>query len=101
MIYAKIEMQLDTKQKKRINVFAIAIVLMILVPEIAAHFYFDTQKHSPASSIDAALSLTDKQHSMYVNDNTKCHLVLKNDTTGINVSRAVGLTGQYAVYSCT
>ena len=81
--------------------FAIAVVLMILVPELAAHFYFDAQKPSPTSSVDAALSLTDKQHSMYVNSNTKCHLVLKNDTAGINVSRAAGLNGQYAVYSCT
>lgn len=74
---------------------------MIAVPELVAHFYFDTQKHSPTSSVDAALSLTDKQHNMYVNGNMHCHLVLKNDTTAVNVSRAAGIQGQYAVYSCT
>ena len=74
---------------------------MIAVPELVAHFYFDTQKHSPTSSVDAALSLTDKQHNMYVNSNMQCHLVLKNDTTAVNVSRAAGIQGQYAVYSCT
>lgn len=92
---------MDSKQKKRINMFAILVVLMIAVPELVAHFYFDTQKHSPTSSVDAALSLTDKQHNMYVNSNMQCHLVLKNDTTAVNVSRAAGIQGQYAVYSCT
>lgn len=92
---------MDTRQKKKINMFAILVVLMIAVPELVAHFYFDTQRHSPTSSIDAALSLTDKQHSMYVNDSMRCHLVLKNDTTATNVSRAAGIQGQYGVYSCT
>lgn len=92
---------MDSKQKKRINMFAILVVLMIAVPELVAHFYFDTQKHSPTSSVDAALSLTDKQHNMYVNSNMQCHLVLKNDTTAVNVSSAAGIQGQYAVYSCT
>ena len=92
---------MDSKQKKRINMFAILVILMIAVPELVAHFYFDTQKHSPTSSVDAALSLTDKQHNMYVNGNMQCHLVLKNDTSAVNVSRAAGIQGQYAVYSCT
>ncbi len=74
---------------------------MIAIPEIIGHFYFDTQKHSPNSSVDAALSLTNKLHSMYVGNDTKCHLVFKNDTTAINVSRAAGVQGQYAVYTCT
>ncbi|NHI03785.1 hypothetical protein DYY67_0855 [Candidatus Nitrosotalea sp. TS] len=74
---------------------------MIAVPELVAHFYFDMQKHSPTSSVDAALSLTNKQHDMYVNGDMRCHLVLKNDTTAVNVSRAAGIQGQYAVYSCT
>lgn len=81
--------------------FAILVVLMIAVPEIVAHFYFDAQRHPVTSSIDTALSLTDKQHSIYVNGDTRCHLVLKNDTTATNVSRAAGIQGQYAVYSCT
>ncbi len=92
---------MDLKQKKKINTFAILVVLMIAVPELVAHFYFDMQKHPVTSSVDTALSLTDKQHSMYVNGDLKCHLVLKNDTTSTNVSRADGIQGQYAVYSCT
>lgn len=92
---------MDFKQKNRINMFAVLVVLMIAVPELVAHFYFDTQKHSPTSSVDAALSLTNKQHDMYVNGDMRCHLVLKNDTTAVNVSRASGIQGQYAVYSCT
>lgn len=92
---------MDSEQKKKINMFAVLVVLMIAVPELVAHFYFDTQKHSPTSSVDAALSLTNKQHDMYVNGDMRCHLVLKNDTTAVNVSRASGIQGQYAVYSCT
>ncbi|MDE1727424.1 MAG: hypothetical protein KGH89_09215 [Thaumarchaeota archaeon] len=92
---------MDSEQKKKINMFAVLVVLMIAVPELVAHFYFDTQKHLPTSSVDAALSLTNKQHDMYVNGDMRCHLVLKNDTTAVNVSRASGIQGQYAVYSCT
>lgn len=92
---------MDFKQKKKINLFAVLVVLMIAVPEVVAHFYFDTQKHPVTSSVDTALTLTGRQHSMYVNGDTKCHLVLKNDTSATNVSRAAGIQGQYAVYSCT
>jgi len=74
---------------------------MIAIPEIIGHLYFEGQKHPPSSSINAALSLTNKQHDMYVNSNFHCHLVLKNDTSAINVSRASGLQNQYAAYSCT
>ncbi len=74
---------------------------MIAIPELVAHFYFDTQKHPVTSSVDTALSLTTRQHSMYVSGDTKCHLVLKNDTSATNVTRAAGIEGQYAVYSCT
>jgi hypothetical protein len=100
-MFVKIRDRLDTRQKKRINMFAILVVSMIVIPELVAHFYFDTQRHSPTSSIDTALSLTNKQHNMYVNGDMRCHLVLKNDTTAVNVSRAAGIQGQYAVYSCT
>src|SRR5579863_705020 len=100
-MFVRIKDQMDARQKKRINMFAILVVSMIAVPELVAHFYFDTQKHSPTSSVNAALSLTNRQHNMYVNGNMQCHLVLKNDTTAVNVSRAAGIQGQYAVYSCT
>lgn len=88
-------------KKKKINTFAILVVLMIAVPEIVGHLYFETQKHSPSSSVDAALLLTNRLHSMYVGNDTKCHLVLVNDTTATNVSRASGIQGQYGVYTCT
>ena len=91
---------MDAKRKKRINTFAILVVLIIAVPEVVAHFYFDTQKHPSTSSVDTALSLTQRQHSMYVNGSSKCHLVLKNDTSS-NISRASGIQGQYGVYVCT
>ncbi|HJU14741.1 MAG TPA: hypothetical protein VJ792_09840 [Candidatus Nitrosotalea sp.] len=91
---------MDAKQKKRINMFAIMVIVMIAVPEIIGHFYFDTQKHPATSSVDTALSLTDRQRSIYVNGDARCHLVLKNDTSS-NVSRAAGIQGQYGVYSCT
>ena len=74
---------------------------MIAVPEIIGHVYFEGQKHSATSSIDTALSLTNKQHSMYLNSDSRCHLTLENDTSATNVSRASGLQGQYAIYSCT
>lgn len=73
---------------------------MITIPELVGHFYFETQKHPTSSSVDAALSLTGKQHSMYVNDTTHCQLVLQNDTSNSNVSRASGLNGQYGQYIC-
>jgi len=91
----------DQKKKSRLNKFAVLVILMIAIPEIIGHLYFEGQKHSPSSSMDAAISLTNKQHSMYVNSDSNCHLILKNDTSATNVSRAKGLQGQYAVYSCT
>lgn len=81
--------------------FAVLVISMIAVPELVGHFYFDTQRHPETSSVDTALSLTNKQHSMYVNDYARCRLVIKNDTTATNVSRADGIQGQYAVYSCS
>lgn len=91
---------MDAKKKKRLNKYAIIVVLMIAIPEIGGHFYFETQKHPTSSSVDAAESLTGKQHNMYVNNTTQCQMVLKNDTSGTNVSRVAGLHGQYAEYVC-
>ncbi|HXX05440.1 MAG TPA: hypothetical protein VEJ68_01320 [Candidatus Bathyarchaeia archaeon] len=92
---------MDQKKKKQLNKFALLVILMIAIPEIVGHLYFEGQKHPPTSSIDAALSLTNKQHSMYLNSDSRCHLILKNDTSATNVSRASGVQGQYAIYSCT
>jgi len=91
---------MDPKKKKRLNKFAIIVILMIAIPELVGHLYLETQKHPVSSSVDAALSLTSKQHSMYTADNSRCHLVIQNDTAGSNVSRVAGLQGQYAAYSC-
>lgn len=73
---------------------------MIAIPELVGHFYFESQKHPTSSSVDAALSLTDKQRSMNTSDNSHCRLIIQNDTSGVNVSRVAGLHGQYAMYSC-
>lgn len=86
--------------KKSINKFAILIILMILVPEIIGHAYFDTQKHPKNSSVVAALSLTSKMHSTQPAKNISCQLVIQNDTSESHVTRANGLTGQFGNYTC-
>lgn len=91
---------MDEKKKKQLNKFAIIVILMIAIPELVGHFYFETQKHPTTSSIDAALSLTGKQRSMYTNNTTHCQLVLQNDTSNASVSRVAGLNGQYGQYIC-
>lgn len=91
---------MDTKSKKRLNKFAIIVILMIAIPELIGHLYFDAQKHPVNSSVNAALSLTNNQRSMFTADTSRCHLIIQNDTSGSNVSRVAGLQGQYGVYSC-
>ncbi|MGI0027224.1 MAG: hypothetical protein ACREAD_05215 [Nitrosopumilaceae archaeon] len=87
-------------KKKSINKFAILIILMILVPEIIGHAYFDTQKHPKNSSVVAALSLTSKMHSTYSTKNISCQLAIQNDTSESHVTRAGGLIGQFGNYTC-
>ena len=73
---------------------------MILMPEIIGHVYFDTQKHPTNSSVVAALFLTSKLHITHPTKNTSCQLAIQNDTSGSNVTRAIGLTGQFGNYTC-
>ena len=73
---------------------------MILIPEIIGHLYFDTQKHPANSSVVAALSLTSKLHSTHPTKNISCQLAIENDTSGSDITRASGLTGQFGNYTC-
>ena len=91
---------MNVKKLKRFNKYAVLVILAIAIPEIAGHFYFESQKHPVNSSLNAALSLTNSQHSMYPEDTTRCHLIMQNDTGSSNVTRVTGLHGQYGVYSC-
>ncbi|MGI0046726.1 MAG: hypothetical protein ACREBB_06010 [Nitrosotalea sp.] len=90
---------MDQKRKKTINKFAVLVVLMILVPELAGHFFFD-KPHSASSSVNTAVALTNKMDKGYPITNFGCHLTLQNDPSSSNISRAVGLEGKYGRYSC-
>ena len=87
-------------KKKSINKFAILVILMILIPEIIGHLYFDTQKHPTNSSVVAALSLTSKFHNTHPTKNISCQLAIENDTSQSHVTRATGLVGQFGNYTC-
>lgn len=73
---------------------------MILIPEIIGHLYFDTQKHPSNSSVMAALSLTSKLNNTHLTKNISCQLAIENDTSGSDITRASGLTGQFGNYTC-
>lgn len=90
---------LDIKRKKNINLFAVLILLLILVPEVVGHTLFD-RPHPASSSVDAAVSLTDKIDKDYPAANFGCHLSIQNDSNAVNVTRAAGLEGKYGSYSC-
>lgn len=83
---------------KAINVFAILVVLLIVVPEVVGHSLFD-KTHPASSSINAAISLTEKI-SKDPKYNLNCNLMLENDPSGANITRATGLEGKYGSYSC-
>ena len=85
-------------QGKKINTFAVIVILLIAVPEVVGHSLFD-KTHPASSSINAAISLTDKIN----NDpkhNLSCTLALKDDPSGADIARAAGLEGKYGSYSC-
>ncbi|HEX5457188.1 MAG TPA: hypothetical protein VFX64_02250 [Candidatus Nitrosotalea sp.] len=90
---------MNQNRKKTINIFAIVLVLIIAVPEIVGHAFFD-KSHPANSSVVAALSLASKfevsKHSSPI-----CHLTIQNDSSGVGVARAVGLQGQYGNFTCT
>ncbi len=90
---------LDPKRKKTINKFAVLVVLLILVPELVGHYFFD-KPHSTSSSINAAVTLTNKIDKGYPIADFGCHLTLQDDPSSSNISRAAGLEGKYGKYSC-
>jgi hypothetical protein len=84
--------------KKRINKFALLVILMIVVPEAIGHTLFE-KSHPAAYSVTADVSLTNSLH-----DNTGksgiCHLYIQSDPSGSNIARAAGLEGKYGIYTC-
>lgn len=91
---------LDSKQKKSINMFAIIIVLLIVVPETIGHSFFD-KPHPTSSSVSAAVSLTDKLNKGYPDADFGCRLTIQNDpSSSSDISRAAGLEGKYGKYTC-
>lgn len=80
--------------------FAVLIVLLIVVPEAIGHSFFD-KPHPASSSVNAAISLTNRLDKGYPQANFGCHLTIQNDTSSSSaISRAVGLEGKYGKYTC-
>jgi hypothetical protein len=83
---------------KSINKFAILVILMVAVPEIAGHTLFE-KSHPHDSSVLAAVSLVNNLH-----DNTGkpgiCHLAIQDDQSGSQVSRVAGLESKYGNFTC-
>jgi len=93
-------MDLDSKRRKSINMFAVCIVLLIVVPETIGHSFFD-KPHPTSSSVDAAVSLTDKLNKGYPETGFGCRLTIQNDpSSDSGISRAAGLEGKYGTYTC-
>ena len=90
---------MDSSSKKTINIFAIVIVLLIVIPEIVGHTFFD-KAHPENSSVVAAVALANKigvsKHS-----SPTCHLTIQNDSSDAEIARAAGLQGQYGNFTCT
>jgi hypothetical protein len=90
---------LNPSRKKTINLFAIVIVLLIVIPEVIGHTFFD-KAHPENSSVVAALALANKigvsKHS-----SPTCQLTIQNDTSEAQVARAAGLQGQYGNFTCS
>ncbi len=85
--------------KKTINKFAIIIVLMIAVPEIAGHALFD-KPHSTDSSVISAVALTSRLHDTH-NQSGICNLAIQSDPSDSHVSRVAGLENKFGNYTCT
>ena len=98
MISCQNHLIVNQNRKKTINIFAIVLVLLIAVPEIIGHTFFD-KSHPENSSVIAALALANKfevsKHSSPI-----CHLTIQNDSSSAQVARAVGLQGQYGNFTC-
>lgn len=85
--------------KKTINKFAIIIILMIAVPEIAGHALFD-KPHSTDSSVVSAVALTSRLHDEH-NQSGICNLAIQSDSSDSHVSRVAGLENKFGNYTCT
>lgn len=89
---------MNLSRKKTINLFAIAIILLIAIPEIVGHSLFD-KPHPENSSVVAAVSLANKIGvSKY--SSPSCELTIQDDPYGAGVARAVGLHGQFGNFTC-
>jgi hypothetical protein len=91
---------LNSNRKKTINIFAIALVLLVAVPEIIGHTLFD-KAHPANSSVVAAITLAHKFDVNKHPTSPTCHLTIQNDTSAAQVARATGLQGQYGNFTCT
>lgn len=78
--------------------FAIVLVLLVAVPEIIGHTFFD-KSHPENSSVVAALALANK-FEVNKHSSPTCHLAIQNDSSGAQVARAAGLQGQYGNFTC-
>lgn len=85
--------------KKTVNKFAIIVILMIAVPEIAGHTLFD-KPHSADSSVASAVALTSRLHDEH-NQSGICNLAIQNDPSDSHVSRVTGLENKFGNYTCT
>ena len=90
---------LEQKRRKKINRFVIIVLLLILIPEVIGHTLFD-KSHPASSSVNAAISLTNKLDNGYSAHNFGCQLVIQNDSSQTNITRASGLEGRYGEYHC-
>jgi hypothetical protein len=83
---------------KSFNKFAILVILMIAVPEIAGHALFE-RSHPHDSSVLAAVAFAGN-----LRDNTEkpgiCHLAIQDDQLGSHVARVAGLESKYGNFTC-
>lgn len=75
-------------------------MLLILIPELVGHAFFD-KPHSANSSVNVAVSLTNKMNKGYPIANFGCHLAIQDDPSSANITRAAGLEGKYGKYDCS
>jgi hypothetical protein len=83
---------------KSVNKFAILVILMVAIPEIAGHTLFE-KSHPHDSSVLAAVSFASN-----LRDNIGkpgiCHLAIQDDQSGSQVSRVAGLESKYGNFTC-
>lgn len=90
---------LNPNRKKTINLFAIGIILLVVVPEIVGHSLFE-KSHPENSSVVAALNLATKFEASK-HAGPSCQLTIHDDPYGAKIARVAGLHGQYGNFTCT